>query len=104
MNSVTSLDVSGFDTSHVTTMYDMFKGKRYKELKKFIGTQTIKGVYDSETQIHQGHLFVNDKLFSKGGSFTDGAISYYVKVDQIKADDLVTMNFYDVSGNLLAEN
>lgn len=36
--------------------------------------------------------------------YTDGAISYYVKVDQIKADDLVTMNFYDVSGNLLAEN
>lgn len=69
MSSVTSLDVSGFDTSHITTMYYIFKGKRYEELKKFIGTQTIKEAYDSETQIHQGHLFVNDKLFSKCGSF-----------------------------------
>ncbi|WP_339087372.1 immunoglobulin-like domain-containing protein [Enterococcus hirae] len=52
----------------------------------------------------QGHLFVNGKLISKGGSFKDGAISYYVKPDLIKADDQVTMNFYDGSGNLLAEN
>ncbi len=44
------------------------------------------------------------KLISKGGSFKDGAISYYVKPDLIKADDQVTMNFYDGSGNLLAEN
>ncbi|EPE2481533.1 immunoglobulin-like domain-containing protein [Enterococcus hirae] len=31
-------------------------------------------------------------------------MSYYVKPDLIKADDQVTMNFYDGSGNLLAEN
>ncbi|WP_240143390.1 immunoglobulin-like domain-containing protein [Enterococcus hirae] len=48
-------------------------------------------------------MFVNGKLISKGGSFKDGAISYYVKPDLIKADDQVTMNFYDGSGNLLAE-
>ena len=53
---------------------------------------------------YQGHLFVNGKLISKGGSFKDRAISYYVKPDLIKADDQVTMNFYDGSGNLLAEN
>ncbi|MEQ7263196.1 immunoglobulin-like domain-containing protein [Enterococcus hirae] len=74
------------------------------ELTYKIGTQTIKGAYGSDTQIHQGHLFVNGKLISKGGSFKDGAISYYVKPDLIKADDQVTMNFYDGSGNLLAEN
>ncbi|HGF7842830.1 TPA: immunoglobulin-like domain-containing protein [Enterococcus hirae] len=74
------------------------------ELTYKIGTQTIKGAYSSDTQVHQGHLFVNGKLISKGGSFKDGAISYYVKPDLIKADDQVTMNFYDGSGNLLAEN
>ncbi|ENZ7248260.1 immunoglobulin-like domain-containing protein [Enterococcus hirae] len=74
------------------------------ELTYKIGTQTIKGAYGSDTQVHQGHLFVNGKLISKGGSFKDGAISYYVKPDLIKADDQVTMNFYDGSGNLLAEN
>ena len=74
------------------------------ELTYKIGTQTIKGAYGSNTQVHQGHLFVNGKLISKGGSFKDGAISYYVKPDLIKADDQVTMNFYDGSGNLLAEN
>ncbi|EPN9404754.1 BspA family leucine-rich repeat surface protein [Enterococcus hirae] len=74
------------------------------ELTYKLGTQTIKGAYDSDTQVHQGHLFVNGKLISKGGSFKDGAISYYVKPDLIKADDQVTMNFYDGSGNLLAEN
>ncbi|KAB5920717.1 BspA family leucine-rich repeat surface protein [Bifidobacterium adolescentis] len=73
------------------------------ELTYKIGTQTIKGAYGSDTQVHQGHLFVNGKLISKGGSFKDGAISYYVKPDLIKADDQVTMNFYDGSGNLLAE-
>ncbi|WP_241653307.1 DUF285 domain-containing protein, partial [Enterococcus hirae] len=65
------------------------------ELTYKIGTQTIKGAYGSDTQVHQGHLFVNGKLISKGGSFKDGAISYYVKPDLIKADDQVTMNFYD---------
>ena len=74
------------------------------ELTYKLGTQTIKGAYGSDTQVHQGHLFVNGKLISKGGSFKDGAISYYVKPDLIKADDQVTMNFYDGSGNLLAEN
>ena len=74
------------------------------ELTYKIGTQTIKGAYGSDTQVHQGHLFVNGTLISKGGSFKDGAISYYVKPDLIKADDQVTMNFYDGSGNLLAEN
>ncbi|MBO1089639.1 immunoglobulin-like domain-containing protein, partial [Enterococcus hirae] len=74
------------------------------ELTYKLGTQTIKGAYGSDTQVHQGHLFVNGKLISKGGSFKDGAISYYVKSDLIKADDQVTMNFYDGSGNLLAEN
>ena len=74
------------------------------ELTYQLGTQTIKGAYGSDTQVHQGHLFVNGKLISKGGSFKDGAISYYVKPDLIKADDQVTMNFYDGSGNLLAEN
>ncbi|ENZ5545741.1 immunoglobulin-like domain-containing protein [Enterococcus hirae] len=74
------------------------------ELTYKSGTQTIKGAYGSDTQVHQGHLFVNGKLISKGGSFKDGAISYYVKPDLIKADDQVTMNFYDGSGNLLAEN
>ncbi|EPA8215078.1 immunoglobulin-like domain-containing protein [Enterococcus hirae] len=74
------------------------------ELTYKIGTQTIKGAYGSDTQVHQGHLFVNGKLISKGGSFKDRAISYYVKPDLIKADDQVTMNFYDGSGNLLAEN
>ncbi|HFD1765026.1 TPA: immunoglobulin-like domain-containing protein [Enterococcus hirae] len=74
------------------------------ELTYKVGTQTIKGAYGSDTQVHQGHLFVNGKLISKGGSFKDGAISYYVKPDLIKADDQVTMNFYDGSGNLLAEN
>ncbi|MEW4424748.1 immunoglobulin-like domain-containing protein [Enterococcus hirae] len=74
------------------------------ELTYKIGTQTIKGAYGSDTQVHQGHLFVNGKLISKGGSFKDGAISYYVKPDLIKADDQVTMNFYDGSGSLLAEN
>ncbi|EMF0505658.1 BspA family leucine-rich repeat surface protein [Enterococcus hirae] len=74
------------------------------ELTYKIGTQTIKGAYGSDTQVHQGHLFVNGKLIRKGGSFKDGAISYYVKPDLIKADDQVTMNFYDGSGNLLAEN
>ncbi|EQA3585839.1 BspA family leucine-rich repeat surface protein [Enterococcus hirae] len=74
------------------------------ELTYKIGTQTIKGAYGSDTQVHQGHLFVNGKLISKGGSFKDGVISYYVKPDLIKADDQVTMNFYDGSGNLLAEN
>ncbi|MGK4134377.1 immunoglobulin-like domain-containing protein [Enterococcus hirae] len=74
------------------------------ELTYKIGTQTIKGAYGSDTQVHQGHLFVNGKLISKGGSFKDEAISYYVKPDLIKADDQVTMNFYDGSGNLLAEN
>ena len=74
------------------------------ELTYKIGTQTIKGAYGSDTQVHQGHLFVNGKLISKGGSFKDGAISYYVKPDLIKAGDQVTMNFYDGSGNLLAEN
>ncbi|EPA0880024.1 immunoglobulin-like domain-containing protein [Enterococcus hirae] len=74
------------------------------ELTYKIGTQTIKRAYGSDTQVHQGHLFVNGKLISKGGSFKDGAISYYVKPDLIKADDQVTMNFYDGSGNLLAEN
>ncbi|EOB3456962.1 BspA family leucine-rich repeat surface protein [Enterococcus hirae] len=74
------------------------------ELTYKLGTQTIKGAYGSDTQVHQGHLFVNGKLISKGGSFKDGAISYYVKPDLIKADDQVTMNFYDDSGNLLAEN
>ncbi|KAB5914983.1 BspA family leucine-rich repeat surface protein, partial [Bifidobacterium adolescentis] len=73
------------------------------ELTYKIGTQTIKGAYGSDTQVHQGHLFVNGKLISKGGSFKDGAISYYVKPDLIKADDQVAMNFYDGSGNLLAE-
>ncbi|EMF0539044.1 BspA family leucine-rich repeat surface protein, partial [Enterococcus hirae] len=63
------------------------------ELTYKIGTQTIKGAYGSDTQVHQGHLFVNGKLISKGGSFKDGAISYYVKPDLIKADDQVTMNF-----------
>ena len=74
------------------------------ELTYKLGTQTIKGAYGSDTQVHQGHLFVNGKLISKGGSFKDGAISYYVKPDLIKAGDQVTMNFYDGSGNLLAEN
>ncbi|EOS7678495.1 BspA family leucine-rich repeat surface protein, partial [Enterococcus hirae] len=63
------------------------------ELTYKLGTQTIKGAYGSDTQVHQGHLFVNGKLISKGGSFKDGAISYYVKPDLIKADDQVTMNF-----------
>ncbi|EOS7805162.1 BspA family leucine-rich repeat surface protein [Enterococcus hirae] len=74
------------------------------ELTYKLGTQTIKGAYGSDTQVHQGHLFVNGKLISKGGSFKDGTISYYMKPDLIKADDQVTMNFYDGSGNLLAEN
>ncbi|EMF0105258.1 BspA family leucine-rich repeat surface protein, partial [Enterococcus hirae] len=39
------------------------------ELTYKIGTQTIKGAYGSDTQVHQGHLFVNGKLISKGGSF-----------------------------------
>ncbi|ENZ5537706.1 immunoglobulin-like domain-containing protein [Enterococcus hirae] len=42
------------------------------ELTYKIGTQTIKGAYGSDTQVHQGHLFVNGKLISKGGSFKDG--------------------------------
>ncbi|WP_368024352.1 immunoglobulin-like domain-containing protein [Enterococcus sp. C57] len=71
------------------------------DLSYTLGTQTISGTYQGE--VKKGQLFVNGKSVSWGGSFAEGNIDYYVKANQIKSGDKVTMNLYAPNGHQISE-
>ncbi|EOB3456084.1 immunoglobulin-like domain-containing protein [Enterococcus hirae] len=71
------------------------------DLSYTLGKQTISGTYQGE--VKKGQLFVNGKSVSWGGSFAEGNIDYYVKANQIKAGDKVTMNLYAPNGHQISE-
>lgn len=54
-----------------------------------VGSTMITGNYSGE--IVQGQLFVNGKFVSKGGTFSGGKFSYYVKAGTVKAGDKVEL-------------
>ncbi len=64
-----------------------------------VGTSMISGSYTGD--ISSARLFVNGRSISWGGNFANGQFSYYVKSDQIKPGDIVTLEAYDKNGKKL---
>ncbi|MBC1520351.1 hypothetical protein HB912_01670 [Listeria aquatica] len=64
-----------------------------------VGSSLITGSYSGD--IVQGQLFINGKYVSKGGTFSKGQFSYYVKVGTVKATDKVELVGLDKNKKVL---
>lgn len=65
-----------------------------------LGNTTISGTYEGD--VDHAQLLINDKAISWGGTFKDGAFTYYVG-NKVKAGDKVKLVFYSSRDKKLSE-
>ncbi|EMW5535678.1 leucine-rich repeat protein [Enterococcus faecalis] len=77
--------------------------KIVSELNYKLGTSSITGIHTGEA--FSGQLKINDKVISRGGTFTNGLIQYYVKPGLINGNSQkVNMDIFNQEKKIIQEN